>query len=156
VARTSGAIDFDIDEFKNCSCLRLRRAARDATRMYDGYLEPTGLGANQLIILTVLRGSDWRGQGVTASVLAENIGADPTTLSRNLKPLVKRGLIAVRPDHEDRRNRLLRLTARGEAKLSEAGPHWRKAQAQMKRFIGYKRLRTLHDLLDRAAAEPRD
>jgi DNA-binding MarR family transcriptional regulator len=149
-------MDFDIGEFKNCSCLRLCRAARDATRIYDGYLEPTGLGANQLIVLTVLRGTDWRRQGVTASVLAENIGADPTTLSRNLKPLVKRGLISVRLDPQDRRNRLLRLTATGEAKLSEAAPHWRKAQARMKRAIGDKRLRTLHDLLDRAAAAPRD
>lgn len=144
--------DFDIDEFMSCSCLRLRRVAREATRVYDGYLKPTGLGANQLMLLVVLHGADRRRNGVTASVLAEYMGADPTTLSRNLKPLVKRGLIAVRADPEDGRSRLLHITARGEAKLREAGPHWRKAEAQMRAAVGEARLGSLHNLLDRAAA----
>ena len=58
--------DFDIDEFMSCSCLRLRRVAREATRVYDCYLEPTGLGANQLMLLVVLHGADRRRNGVTA------------------------------------------------------------------------------------------
>ena len=45
-----GAAAFDIGEFMSCSCLRLRRVAREATRLYDGHLEPTGLGSNQLIL----------------------------------------------------------------------------------------------------------
>jgi DNA-binding MarR family transcriptional regulator len=150
------AKDFDIDEFMTCSCLRLRGVAREATRLYDGYLEPTGLGANQLILMVMLHGVGRRGKGVTAGVLAEHIGADATTLSRNLQPLVRRGLIAVRPDPEDRRSRLLRITAKGEDKLREAGPHWRKAQARMTAAIGGAQLSTLHDLLDRTAAGLRD
>jgi DNA-binding MarR family transcriptional regulator len=145
--------DFDIREFRNCSCLRLRRVAREATRLYDGYLEPTGLGANQLILLTMLHGAEERQrEGVTAKALAQHFGADPTTLSRNLKPLLKRGLIAARADTADRRSRLLRITAKGEAKLRAAGPHWRKAEARIKNAIGEAQLRSLHDLLDRVAA----
>jgi len=144
--------DFDIDEFMNCSCLRLRRVAREATRVYDRHLEPTGLGANQLVLLVVLRSVDRHREGVTASVLAQYMGADPTTLSRNLKPLVKRRLIAIRADPGDGRSRLLHITARGEAKLHEAGPHWRKAEAQMQAAIGEASLKSLHILLDRAAA----
>jgi len=144
--------DFDIREFRNCSCLRLRRVAREATRVYDGYLEPTGLGANQLTLMTMLHGAgELCREGVTAKALAEHFGADPTTLSRNLKPLLKRGLITARADPTDRRSRLLRITAKGEAKLREAGPHWRKAEARMKDAVGDARLRSLHDLLDRAA-----
>ncbi len=148
------AADFDVDEFRDCSCLRLRRVARDATRIYDGYLEPTGLGANQLTLLVMLQGATGQeGNGVTAVVLAGYFGADPTTLSRNLKPLIKRGLIAVRPAPGDRRSRLLRITAKGEAKLREAGPFWRKAEARVKRAMGGDtRLGSLHELLDRAAA----
>jgi len=142
---------FDIGEFRSCTCLRLRRVARDATRLYDGYLRPIGLGTNQLILLTVLHGGNQKYGGVTARSLAEHIGADPTTLSRNLQPLIKRGLIATSADPQDGRSRLLRITARGEAKLREAGPLWRQAQARMQAAVGEARLTTLHGLLDRAA-----
>jgi DNA-binding MarR family transcriptional regulator len=145
--------DFDIAEFRECSCRRLRRVARDATRIYDGYLEPAGLGANQLTLLVMLHGAQQAGKAVTAGVLAERFGADPTTVSRNLKPLVNRGWIALRPDPADGRSRLLRITAKGEAKLREAGPHWRNAQARMKKALGDARLKSLHGLLDSAAAE---
>jgi DNA-binding MarR family transcriptional regulator len=147
------AKDFDIGEFMNCSCLRLRRVARDATRIYDGYLEPTGLGANQLTLLVMLHSAERAGKAVTAVVLAEHFGADPTTLSRSLKPLIKRELIAVGPHPADGRSLLLRITAKGEAKLREAGPHWRKAQACMKIAMGETRLAVLHALLDAAAAD---
>ncbi len=147
------AKDFDLAEFRECSCLRLRRAARDATRIYDGHLEPTGLGANQLTLLVMLHGAQQAGKAVTAVVLAEHFGADPTTLSRSLRPLVKRGWIAVRPDPGDGRSRLLRITAKGEAKLREAAPHWRNAQARMKKALGEARLKSLHGLLDSAAVE---
>jgi DNA-binding MarR family transcriptional regulator len=145
--------DFDIREFRDCSCLRLRRVAREATRIYDRHLEPTGLGSNQLILLTMLYGAgEHYRDGVTAKELAEHFGADPTTLSRNLKPLIRRGLIAARADPADGRSRLLRITAKGEAKLREAGPHWREAEARMQSALGEVRLKSLHDLLDRAAA----
>jgi len=149
-------IAFEISEFLSCSCLRLRRAARDATRLYDGYLKPTGLGANQLILLVALFGAGRLNKGVTAGALAEHIGADPTTLSRNLQPLIKQGLIATRADPKDGRSRLLRITTRGEAKLREAGPHWRKAQARVKAAVGETRLQALHGLLDRTAVSLRN
>jgi DNA-binding MarR family transcriptional regulator len=146
------AAGFDIREFRECSCLRLRGVAREATRVYDGYLKPTGLGANQLILLVVLHGVAGRNKRITAGALVGHVGADATTLSRNLRPLIKRGLIVARADPEDRRSRLLRITAKGEAKLREAGPHWRKGQARMEATLGKAQLRTLHDLLDRAGA----
>ena len=142
---------FEIGEFRGCTCLRLRRVARDVTRLYDNYLRPVGLGTNQLILLTVLHGCIRQHGGVTAKALAEHIGADPTTLSRNLRPLVKRGLIATLADPRDGRSRLLRISAKGEAKLREAGPLWRKAQARTKAALGDARLTVLHGLLDRAA-----
>ncbi len=147
-----GAAAFDIGEFMSCSCLRLRRVAREATRLYDGHLEPTGLGSNQLILLAILHGVSRAAAGVTARALADHVGADPTTLSRNLQPLIKRGLIATAADREDGRSRLLRITAKGEAKLREAGPLWRKAQARMKAAVGAGRLKALHGLLDHATA----
>jgi len=147
----SMATDFDIGEFRSCTCLRLRRVAREATRIYDGFLEPTGLGANQLIMLVALYHAGQAGRGVTAAALAERIGTDPTTLSRNLKPLARRALIATRPDAADGRARLLHVTARGEAKLREAAPLWRKAEVRMKKALGAAQIKTLHELLERSA-----
>jgi len=54
----------------------------------------------------MLDGAQQAGKAVTAVSLAEYFGADPTTLSRSLKPLIKRGLIAGRPDPGDGRSRL--------------------------------------------------
>jgi DNA-binding MarR family transcriptional regulator len=143
---------FDIREFTDCSCLRLRRAARDVTRLYDRHLEPTGLGANQLTMLTTLYGIDrFAGGPVTMRVLADHAGLDQTTLSRNLKPLVRQGLVSARPGPADRRARILAVTAKGRAKLNEAWPLWRRAQAEMKKALGADALGKLHRLLDRSA-----
>ena len=77
----------------------------------------------------MLDGAQQAGKAVTAVSLAEYFGADPTTLSRNLKPLIKRGLIAGRPDRRGWAQPA-GITAKGEAKLREAGPHWRKAECE--------------------------
>jgi DNA-binding MarR family transcriptional regulator len=147
------ANSFDIAELMGCSCLRLRRAAREATRLYDRHLEPTGLGGNQVTMLTVLVAAEHRGaRGLRQRELAAFIGADPSTMSRNLKPLARRGLVSMRPDPTDRRVRILAITAKGRAKLEQAWPYWRAAQAKMKDALGEPSLRSLHRLLDRSAA----
>ena len=56
---------------------------------------------------------------------------DRTTLTANLKPLERRGLIAVLPDERDRRSRRLRLTETGRDLLVEAVPIWRATHDDM-------------------------
>ena len=56
---------------------------------------------------------------------------DETTLTRNLRPLLDSGWVAVVPG-EDRRERLVRLTDAGRAKLAEAAPAWERAQERMR------------------------
>jgi DNA-binding MarR family transcriptional regulator len=55
---------------------------------------------------------------------------DHTTLTANLKPLERRGLIATMVDKEDRRGRRLALTEAGRGALATAMPLWRRAQAE--------------------------
>ena len=50
---------------------------------------------------------------------------DRTTLTANLKPLERRGLVVVRPDARDRRTRRLVLTDAGRDLLCRAVPIWR-------------------------------
>ena len=68
--------------------------------------------------------------------VAELLVMDRTTLTAALKPLQRRGLVKVIPDHTDRRSRRLILTPEGEALLASAIPIWeqthREVEAQLK------------------------
>ncbi len=61
---------------------------------------------------------------------------DPTTLTRNLQPLVKRGLVVMAPNPSDRRNRNLHLTESGREQFSTARPGWEAAQRHIAEVIG--------------------
>ena len=52
------------------------------------------------------------------------LAMDRTTLTANLKPLERRGLVTVSVDDADRRSRRLRLTPAGRALLVAALPVW--------------------------------
>ena len=125
-----------------CACQNLRKAARAVTQRYDEVLRPTGLRATQLPILVALGG---RGP-LTVNSLAEVVGSDPTTVTRNLRPLEQRGLLRTMAG-EDRREHIAMLTERGKNMLARAVPLWRAAQARMARDLGKQRLaRLLADL----------
>ena len=68
--------------FADCSCFNLRRAARRVTQVYDHALAPSGLKATQFTLLVVLEGAD-AGEGIAMTRLAEKLGMDRTTLTRN-------------------------------------------------------------------------
>jgi DNA-binding MarR family transcriptional regulator len=63
------------------------------------------------------------------------LGMDRTTLTANLKPLERRGLVAVTVDAADRRGRRMALTAAGRALLAAAVPLWERTQAVTERLI---------------------
>src|SRR5262245_32575621 len=69
--------------------------------------------------------------GSVASLLA----MDRTTLTAALKPLERRGLIAVTVDADDRRSRRLKLTPAGRALLARAVPVWRHTHAEVDRLL---------------------
>jgi len=58
--------------------------------------------------------------------MAEVLGFDQTTLTRLLKPLVKRELVTTVPDAEDRRRRLVCITSDGTALFTRAKTLWQK------------------------------
>jgi DNA-binding MarR family transcriptional regulator len=71
------------------------------------------------------------GMAAVASVLA----MDRTTLTAALKPLERRGLVAVSVDPEDQRSRLLTLTRAGRALLAKAVPIWKRSHAEVDRLL---------------------
>lgn len=123
---------------QTCACFNLRRAARAVTQMYDEILRPAGIRSSQLMLLAAI------GVEAPASVktLADVMGMDRTTLSRNLAPLERDGLVRSSPG-KDRRVREIELTEKGDEMLAVALPLWREAQERLGQILGDERLQSL-------------
>ncbi|SLN63311.1 Transcriptional activatory protein BadR [Oceanibacterium hippocampi] len=104
-----------------CLCLHLQRAARRVARRFDEALRPFGLTSGQFSLLMALNRPASPRLGDIAAFLA----MDRTTLTANLKPLERRGLVQVTVDEEDRRGRRLTITDAGRRHLRDAVPVWR-------------------------------
>jgi DNA-binding MarR family transcriptional regulator len=113
--------------------------------MYDRHLEATGLTITQYSLLGHLKAFD----GITMGALAEKLIMDPTTLTRNLRPLERRALIVIQADPRDRRARRLHLTPRGRAAFDEARPAWVQAQRDLTEVMGHEEAQALHVAIDR-------
>jgi DNA-binding MarR family transcriptional regulator len=109
-----------------CLCNALRQASRSVSRLYDEELRGIGLRTTQFSLLQLLR----RSGEVRQRDLAELTLHEETSLTRNLRPLVDAGWVAVRSG-DDRREKWFQITAAGLAKLEEARPAWERAQARM-------------------------
>lgn len=129
-------------DINKCSCLKLRRASQAITKIYDKYLEPSGIKISQYSILKSIA----RMEPVNVSDLAINVRLDRTTLVRNLKPLEQKGLISD-ISKEGTRNRQIVLTENGRISLKEAIPLWEKAQDYIQQYLGVEDLSTLSILL---------
>ena len=110
-----------------CLCLRTQRAARALARRFDQALRPAGLTNGQFSLLMTLNGPEPPTMGRVAALL----GADRTTLTAALKPLVRRGLATVIADGDDSRVRRIALTAEGHARLNAALPAWTETHAAL-------------------------
>lgn len=129
-----------------CICSRVRRTARRVSQIYDRHLEPYGLTISQFGVLAQIR----IGGAPSIGELAERIVMDPTTLTRSLRPLQQRGLVALTPDPRDRRTRRLALTEAGLAAFQAALPGWSAAQQEVSRALGDEASATLVSHLDAA------
>ncbi len=129
-----------------CTAMRLRRTARRVTQIYERHLEPYGLTAAQFGLLAQLRAH----AGVSIGALAELMFMDATTLSRNLRPLERRALVAFSRDARDRRARRLKLTDEGRALLKSAAAGWAAAQRQVEARLGVAGAHALNATLDAA------
>jgi DNA-binding MarR family transcriptional regulator len=131
-----------------CNCLALRQAARHVSQFYDQHLSPLGLRTTQFSILARLK----RSGPMTINILAEEMVMDRTTLGRNILPLQREGLIAVKTGREDRRRKELHLTDKGLAKMRAARKGWVDAQTQFEAVFGGERAAGLRALLREVTA----
>ncbi len=114
-----------------CLCLHLQRATRVVARRFDEALRPLQLTNGQFSLLMSLN----RPEAPTVGSVATLLAMDRTTLTANLKPLERRGLVTVTVDETDRRSRRLALTPAGRSLLVAAVPIWKRTHAALERLL---------------------
>jgi DNA-binding MarR family transcriptional regulator len=114
-----------------CLCLHIQRAARAVARRFDEALRPFGLTNGQFSLLMSLN----RPEPPTISEVSALLAMDRTTLTANLKPLSRRGLLEILADEKDRRSRRLKLTDAGRDVLAAALPVWRSTHDELDRLL---------------------
>lgn len=112
---------------ETCLCLGTQRAARALARIFDDALRPVGITSGQFSLLMTMA----RPEPQTYANVSSILGMDRTTLTANLKPLERRGLVKIIVDRKDKRARLLTLTSEGRAVLAKAAPIWKKTHAMV-------------------------
>ena len=117
----SDAIDFS--DTRQCACAAARRKSRELTRFYERAMRGSGLRGPQFTLLATLIQTG----PIPTTRLADFLGLERTTLTRNLGPLLRDGHVAIE-DGADRRVHKVTITAKGVAAAERAFPFWRRAQ----------------------------
>ncbi len=130
-----------------CTHLQLRQLMLRVGQHYDSRVAEAGLKTTQYSLLTAAE----KLGPVRPGALARVLGIEPSTLTRNLQPLVAAGLLTVGAG-PDGRSRLVTITAAGRARRSQARPLWQGAQRELVRLLGDERALALHALLGESLA----
>lgn len=128
---------------KGCTNLKIRQFMRRVSQHYDAELGHAGVKTTQYSLLSYVQ----KLGPVRPMDLAASIKMEASTLTRNLRPLIDAGWVAMLPG-ADARSRLVEITDAGRAKRAEAQRHWRHAQNAMNALLGEDRLAALHGLID--------
>ncbi|MFQ5602202.1 MAG: MarR family winged helix-turn-helix transcriptional regulator [bacterium] len=125
-------------QVSECACFNLRKTARAVTQFYDSCLKSSGLRGTQFTLLSVIAGN----KRITISKLAHKLVMERTTLTRNLRPLARQGLVEIIPGN-DKRTRFVELTPKGRNTLLNALPFWQKAQKKIQKDLGKTQFQSL-------------
>ena len=115
----------------HCLCLATQRAARALSRRFDEAFRGIGITSGQFSLLNALNRPKPPSLGSVADLLA----MDRTSLTANLKPLQRDGLVLAEADPADRRIKRLLLTAAGQQILAEAMPVWTSVHGEIDRSL---------------------
>lgn len=125
-----------------CTCFKLRKLTRAMSRVYDHHMAAVGLKTTQYSVL-----KNVGQEALPVAELADRLGIERTTMTRNLKPLIEAGWISLEAG-ADSRQRIVTITDAGRAKVRQAYHAWRAAQTEFETLIGAAAVRTLHAQLD--------
>lgn len=132
---------------QGCTNFKLRQLMRRVAHHYDLEMSQAGLKTTQYSLLShVLKLGPLR-----PGELAQAMKMSPSTLTRNLKPLVDAGWVELAAG-SDARSRTVRITATGNRKREEARLRWKVAQESLNDLLGAGRMLALHALINESMA----
>ncbi len=128
---------------RGCTNFRLRQLMRGLDQHYDAELAKAGLRTTQYSLLSHVV----KLEPVRPGELAQAMKMQPSTLTRNLQPLIKAGWAELGPG-ADARSRRVTSTQAGRDKRAQAQRRWKGAQLDLNRLLGPRRVVALHGLID--------
>jgi DNA-binding MarR family transcriptional regulator len=127
---------------RGCTSFQLRQLMRRVGLLYDAELATVGLKTTQYSLLScVLKLGPLRPVD-----LARAMAMEPSTLTRNLKPLQAAGWVTLGAG-PDGRSRTVSITPAGQALREQARQRWRVAQDRLNLTLGEQRVAALHALI---------
>lgn len=131
-----------IEKPLGCSCFKLRKLTRALSRLYDKHMAGVGLKITQYTLLVnAVR------DALPVAEMADLLGMERTTLTRNLKPLTDAGWIELKAG-ADGRQRIVTITDAGREKVDEAYVVWCRAQTEFETLMGRDAVKALHRQLE--------
>jgi len=127
-----------------CFNLAMRKSARLITQFYEERLSKAGIKVGQFSILRAV----YITKETTNKALQSILVLEQTTLTRNLKPLLRDGYLKQTVDPDDGRNKLISLTAEGKALYRKALPLWQSAQDELQQKIGIDESKKVLEMSD--------
>ncbi len=123
--------NFDRVNPAECINAKLRKLQRKVAALYEAKLRPFNLEGSMLAILFLVG----KMPGINQKTVAEKLVIDPSTMSRDAKKLVKRGLIQVEKGGDPRNSELM-LTAQGYGLIEEVSPIWEAMHLKVSELFG--------------------
>jgi DNA-binding MarR family transcriptional regulator len=121
-----------------CTCGELRKAARAITLLYDNAFKSSGLLSTQFNVLQAIYNID----SIRISDLANKLGMDRTTLTRNLSVLERQGFIKI-SQGKDHRARIVTITQKGRNSVTKTISLWNEVQHKVRDQMGESSWREL-------------
>lgn len=132
---------------QGCTNLQLRQLTRRVSQRYDVELARVGLKTTQYSLLSYVV----KLGPVRPADLAQAMELEPSTLTRNLKPLLAAGWVELGAG-TDGRSRSICATPAGREKRTQAQRHWKQAQQGLNQTLGAQRVLALHALIQESLA----
>lgn len=131
-----------LEQTSACISYNLRKASRIVSKLYASEMRLAPLRGPQFSLMMAIA----RRECPAISALAKEVGADRTTMTRNLNHLQKKGFIQV-VQGKDLRTRAVQISQAGRTALDQSISYWQKAQARVLKAVGVaRRDRILDDL----------
>ena len=131
------------DVAKNCLFAKTRTVSRYITNLYTQALKEVNMTPVQYSMLTAIQML----QESNINDLSSALKMDRTTINRNLKPLIREGLVLMN-ESSDRRERLISVTKEGVELYEKGYAHWEKAQCEFQNILGEEKRDEMSNLLD--------